>query len=117
MEQSGSPVEYIKLLSMIDVLEPLTVEQVAWLTQRTTERVFHRGETVYAPGDPSEDVFLLLTGCIRLYGMAGEGELTLEVLRAGTMFGTACFMERTHDEYAQALEATRVGMLGLNDFW
>jgi hypothetical protein len=26
-------------------------------------------------------------------------------------------MERTHDEYALALEPSRVGVLVLNDFW
>jgi CRP/FNR family cyclic AMP-dependent transcriptional regulator len=72
---------------------------------------------VYAPGDTSEVFFLLLMGSIRLYGMAAGQELTFGVLRAGTGFGLASLMERTHDEYAMALEPSRVGMLGLNDFW
>jgi CRP/FNR family transcriptional regulator, cyclic AMP receptor protein len=72
---------------------------------------------VYAPGDSSEAVFLLLTGRLRLYGTAGGQELTFEVVRASTMFGIASLMERTQDEYAIALEPSRVGMVGLNDFW
>ncbi|HVF01084.1 MAG TPA: Crp/Fnr family transcriptional regulator [Rubrobacteraceae bacterium] len=117
IEQSKSQAERIRLLSMVDVLETLTAEETAFLAQRTPERAFQRGETVYAPGDALVVVFLLLTGSIRLYGMAGGQELTFDVLRAGTMFGIASLMERTQDEYAVALEPSRVGVLGLNDFW
>jgi CRP/FNR family transcriptional regulator len=99
-------------------LEPLTAGQTDLLAQRTQERAFGRGETVYAPGDASEVVFLLLTGRMRLYGMvAGGQELTFEVVQAGTMFGISSLMERTQDEYALALEPSRVGMLSLNAFW
>jgi len=80
---------------MVDVLEPLTSEEIDRLAQRTPERVFGRGESVYAPGEALEFVFVLLTGSVRLYGMVGGGqELTFEVLRAGTIFGIASLMER-----------------------
>jgi CRP/FNR family cyclic AMP-dependent transcriptional regulator len=52
-----------------------------------------------------------------LYGMVAGQELTFSVLHSGTVFGIASLMERTHDEYAMALKPSRVGMLGLNDFW
>ena len=102
---------------MVEVLEPLTAEQTDLLAQRTQERIFGRGETVYVPGDASEVVFVLLTGRIRLYGMAGGQELTFDVVRSGTIFGIASLMERTQNEYATALEPSRVGVLGLTDFW
>jgi CRP/FNR family transcriptional regulator, cyclic AMP receptor protein len=118
IEQSReSRAERIRLLSMVEVLEPLTAEQTDLLAQRTHERAFGRGETVYSPGDASETVLLLLTGSIRLWGMAGVQELTFDVLRAGTIFGIASLMELTQNEYATALEPSRVGVLGLNDFW
>src|SRR5215210_3448054 len=116
-KSSESRAERVRLLSMVDVLEPLMFEQTDLLLQRTQERAFGRGETVYTLGDASEAVFLLLTGRVRLYGMVGGQELTFEVVRAGTMFGIASLMERTHDEYALALEPSRVGVIGLNDFW
>ena len=103
---------------MVDVLELLTTEEIDWIAQRTLERAFGKGESVYAPGDAPEVVFVLLTGSVRLYGMVGGGqEVTFDVLQAGTLFGIASLMERTQDEYAMALEPSRVGVLGLNDFW
>jgi CRP/FNR family transcriptional regulator len=116
-QSSESRAERIRLLSMVDVFEPLTAEQTDLLAQRTQERIFGRGETVYVPGDASEVVFVLLTGRIRLYGMAGGQELTFDVVRSGTIFGIASLMERTQNEYATALEPSRVGVLGLTDFW
>src|SRR4051794_30634436 len=118
IEQSKSRAERVRrLLSTVDVFEPLTAEQTDLLAQRTQERAFGRGETVYVPGDASEAVFVLLTGRMRLYGMAGGQELTFEVVRASTLFGIASLMERTQNEYATALESSRAGVLGLNDFW
>ena len=99
------------------MLEPLSTEEINWLAQRTIERNFQRGDIVHIPGDASEIVYLLLAGRIRLYGMVGKQELTLDIIRASTMFGVASLMERTQDEYAQALEPSRVGLLSLNTFW
>jgi CRP-like cAMP-binding protein len=33
------------------------------------------------------------------------------------VFGIASLMERTQDDYALALEPSRVGVVGLNEFW
>jgi CRP/FNR family cyclic AMP-dependent transcriptional regulator len=99
------------------VWEGLSTEVIRGLAQRIIERSFQAGDTVYAPGDASEVVFLLLAGRIRLYGMAWGQELTFEMIRAGSIFGIASLVERTQDEYAQALEPSRVGLLELNDFW
>ncbi len=98
-------------------MEPLSTEEINWLAQRTIERNFQRGDIVHIPGDAAEIVYLLLAGRIRLYGMVEEQELTFDIIRASTMFGVASLMERTQDEYAQALEPSRVGLLSLNTFW
>lgn len=97
--------------------EGLSSEAIGGLAQRIVERTFRAGDTVYAPGDASEVVFLLLAGRIRLYGMAWGQELTFEMIRAGSIFGIASLVERSQNEYAQALEPSRVGLLDLNDFW
>src|SRR5215216_890947 len=102
-DTEGQP-ERIKRFSLVEVLEPLASEEIAWLSQRTPERTFQRGELVYAAEDASEVVFLLLAGRIRLYGIAaGREEFTFEVLQAGTLFGEVSLAGRAHPEYAQAL--------------
>jgi CRP/FNR family transcriptional regulator, cyclic AMP receptor protein len=113
----GTQTERIKLLSEVDLLEPLSAEQLEWVAQRTLNRSFQKGESVYVPGDASEVVYLLLTGRVRLYGMVRQRELTFDVIRAGDVFGEVSLSERTQNEHAQALEASQVGQLALNTFW
>jgi CRP-like cAMP-binding protein len=113
----GTQTERIKLLSEVEVLEPLSAQQLEWVAQRTLDRSFQKGESVYVPGDASELVYLLLTGRVRLYGMARQRELTFDIIRAGDVFGEVSLTERTQNEHAQALEASQVGLLELNTFW
>jgi hypothetical protein len=54
--------ERIKRFSLLDVLEPLATEEIAWLTRRTPERTFQTAEMVYAAGDASEVIFLYSRG-------------------------------------------------------
>ena len=111
------PIELTELLSTIDVLEPLSSEQMEWVAQKTLGRRFQKGENIYIPGDASEVVFLLLTGRVRLFAMVRQRELTFDVVQAGAIFGEASLMERTQNEYAQALSSARVGLFELNAFW
>ncbi len=117
MSQDPAVEERTKRLATVGLLEPLAAEEIARLAQRIPESSFESGEIIYLPGDASKVVFLLLTGRVRLYGALGEQELTFEVVQSGTMFGEASLMERPHDEYAQALEASRVALLDLDTFW
>jgi CRP/FNR family transcriptional regulator, cyclic AMP receptor protein len=107
----------IKLLSGVDVLEPLAAEEIAWLSERTPERSFASGEMVYAEGDASDVLFFSLAGRIRLYGISAGQEFTFEVIQAGTIFGESSLAGRAQPEHAQALELALVGVLGLNTFW
>jgi CRP/FNR family transcriptional regulator, cyclic AMP receptor protein len=109
--------ERIKLLSRVDILEPLATEEIASLSQRTPERSFEEGEMVYSARGASEVLYLLLKGRIRLYDVVVGQEFTFEVIGAGTIFGEASLAGRAHPEYAQALEPALVLLLNLNTFW
>ena len=121
-QEDGVRTEYqaqrIKLLSEVDILEPCTTEQIARLSQRTSECFVQSGAVVYQAGDASEVLYLLLEGRIRLYGTSSAGQqFTFEVVQAGTIFGEASLAGRARDENAQALEASWVGLLNLKTFW
>ena len=109
--------ERIKLLSAVDILEPLATEEIALLSQRTSERSFEKDEMVYLVGDTSKVLFLLLKGRIRLYDVVVGQEFTFDVIGAGTIFGEASLVGRAHPEYAQALEPALVLVLSVNTFW
>src|SRR3712207_1684205 len=80
--------ERIRLLSMVDVFEPLTAEEIERLDKRLPDAHLEMGDIFYSPGDPSEKVFILRRGKVRIYKVADDGrEFTLAVVEAGTMFG------------------------------
>jgi CRP/FNR family transcriptional regulator, cyclic AMP receptor protein len=113
----GGQAERIKLLSTVDVLEPLGTEELALLSQRTPERSFEKGEMVYLARNASDVLFLLLKGRIRLYDIVIGQEFTFDVVGPGTIFGEASLAGMPHPEYAQALEPALVMLLNVNTFW
>ena len=117
MAVNETQIEWTELLSKVDVLEPLSSEQLGWVAQKTLGRSFQKGDSIYIPGDASEVVFLLLTGRVRLFAMVRHRELTFDVVQAGAIFGEASLMERTQNEYAQALSFAEVGLFELDAFW
>ncbi len=111
------PREKIKLLSMVDILEPLSREQIEELLQRLPDTHFEQGQTLYAPEDRSEALFLLKRGRVRIYTLDREGyEFTLAMVEAGTIFGEmALTAQRLWGAYAEAIEPTDVCALKSED--
>jgi CRP/FNR family cyclic AMP-dependent transcriptional regulator len=79
--------EDVKLLSLVDILRPLSPEELESLARRTPVVRLERNQTIYTPGFRAEMVFLLLEGQVRVYRTVGAREFTVEVLESGKMFG------------------------------
>jgi CRP/FNR family cyclic AMP-dependent transcriptional regulator len=105
--------ERIRLLSMVDVFEPLSAEEIGRLDERLPDAHLETGDVFYSPDDPSEKVFILRRGKVRIYKLADDGrEFTLAVVDAGTMFGEMTLTaQRLQGAYAQAMEPSEVSMM------
>jgi CRP/FNR family transcriptional regulator, cyclic AMP receptor protein len=104
--------EKTKLLSAVDLLEPLSLEEVERLGRRIPEVRFQRGQILYTPAHQAKVLFVLLRGRMRIYKVAKGRELTLNVVVAGETFGEAAFVARRRQgAYAQALEPSEVGLM------
>lgn len=105
----------MKLLSGVDLLEPLSWEEIEGLSERVPEVHLERGQILYGPYHRSNVLFLLLRGRVRIYKMVGGEELTLSVLRAGEIFGEAMLATRRRQgAYAQAIETSEIALISLN---
>ena len=95
--------EQIRLLSMVDVLEPLSQQQLATLAQRYPDIFLEEGQYLYTPQERSERLYFLKKGRVRIYRVVEGREVTLAMVEEGTVFGE---MALTHqhlwDSYAQA---------------
>src|ERR671916_1863635 len=103
----------IRLLSLVDVFEPLSAAELERLDERLPDVHLETGDVFYSPDDPSEKVFILRRGKARIYKVADDGrELTLAVVDAGTMFGEMTLTaQRLQGAYAQAMESSEVSLM------
>src|SRR3712207_7094490 len=80
--------EQIKLLTLVDIFEPLAREEIEEIKWDNLNTSIKRGEIFYTPMDLCETLFVLQKGRIRLYRATPEGrEFTLTMLQSGTVFG------------------------------
>lgn len=97
--------EEVELLRTVDILEPLSDEELEALARRYPDDHFQAGEIFYTPNDTSERLFILKRGRVRVYRTTDGREFTLAIVEAGTVFGEmALTAQRLQGAYAQAME-------------
>jgi CRP/FNR family transcriptional regulator, cyclic AMP receptor protein len=97
--------EEVRVLSRVEILEPLSEEDLRGLLRRSLDTHLQAGETFYTPEDTSENLFILMKGRVRIFRTAGSRELTLSEIEPGTIFGEMAFTaQRLRGAYAHALE-------------
>src|ERR687886_977137 len=105
--------EQIKLLTLVDIFEPLSREEIAAIQWKHLSTNVEEGETFYTPMDLCETLFVLQRGRIRLYRATPEGrEFTVAVLESGTVFGEMVLTgQRLRSSFAQAMEESEVSAM------
>ncbi|MGF1472709.1 MAG: Crp/Fnr family transcriptional regulator [Rubrobacteraceae bacterium] len=100
------PDEKVKLLSMMEVLESLSQEDLRELSRRIPDTHVEKGRIFYTPEEKSEKLFMLKDGRVRLYTVAPDGrELTLTIVDSGQVFGEMSLTsQRLRGAYAEAME-------------
>ena len=100
------PEEKLRLLSMVDILEPLSHEEIKELSRRIPDTSVDQGRILYTPQEKSEALFMLKKGRVRIYRIGPDGrEFTLTVVGAGTVFGEMSLTaQRLENAYAEAME-------------
>ena len=102
--------EQIRLLSIVDILDPLSEEEMEDLAKRTPDTFLEQGDVLYTPKDSTERLFILKKGRVQLYEVdqAGE-EITLSVVEDGNVFGEVALTRQSHkDVYVRALTPSTV---------
>ncbi len=105
--------EQIKLLTLVDIFEPLSREEIEKINWKHLNTSIEPGETFYTPMDLCETLFVLQKGRIRIYKATPEGrEFTVAVVESGTVFGEMVLTgQRLRNAYAQAMEESEVSAM------
>jgi CRP/FNR family transcriptional regulator, cyclic AMP receptor protein len=101
----------VRLLSMVDILEPLSQRQLDALARRVPEHEVEQGKILYSPDEHDEKrLFLLKKGRVRVYRVDPESqELTLSVAEGGTILGEMAFTgQHLPGVYLRAIEPSVV---------
>jgi CRP/FNR family transcriptional regulator len=80
--------EEIRLLSMVDILGPLSDEEMEDLAKRSPDTFLEQDDILYSPRDSTERLFILKKGRVQVYEVNRDGdEVTLSVVEDGNVFG------------------------------
>lgn len=64
--------ERVRLLSLVDIFEPLTEEEIESLNDQLPDRL-QSGANFFGPQDRSERIFLLQSGRVRIFRSTSDG--------------------------------------------
>lgn len=80
---------------------------------KVVERRFAAKDTIFAPGDPDDQLYFLLSGTIRLYKIYGDyKEATTALLKEDGIFGKLSLVEgRWQNVFAEAVTEVRVASI------
>jgi len=107
----------VKLLSLVDVLEPLSEGDLRELAERCPDIQLQSGEDFYRPEEHDGGLFLIKEGRVRVYLTTAAGkEVTLDLLGNGTvLWARRLELVDTHTVHAQAVEPTVLSFMGRED--
>src|SRR5918997_1307362 len=104
--------ERIRLLSLVDIFEPLSEEEIEQLNGQLSDVHLEPNEVFYTPQDRSERLFVLWKGRVRIYKTTDGREFTLATVEAGTVFGEmALTAQQMQGAYAQAMEPSELSVM------
>ena len=97
--ESFNPVELGRLLGILEELE------------------LPKHHVIFSPGAPSEAIYFIEKGRVRLTRLSPEGKtVILALLGPGELIGEAAWESGEHDSYAETLEDSRIYQIGREAF-
>ncbi len=107
----------VRLLSMVDVLEPLSEVELKHLAERCPDTSVRDGEDFYRPDEHDGGLFLVLEGSVRVYLTTPTGkEVALNLLGSGTaLWARRLQLVDGGAVHARAVGPTALAFLGRED--
>jgi CRP/FNR family cyclic AMP-dependent transcriptional regulator len=104
-------------LREVDIFQDLTPDEVAALGQHAPMKHVDAGVTLFAADQPTEVLFILKEGRVRLYQLTPDGRtLTTAVLEAGSIFGEMVLLgQDLHDSYAESITPCMLCLMSRSD--
>jgi len=93
-------------MAEVDIFCDLDAAEMDAMAQAAPMKTYSRGELVYIPHQPTETLFILKQGRVRIFRVSPDGRaLTTAILEPGTIFGEMVVVGQVmHDNFAEAMD-------------
>lgn len=105
-------------ISIVPIFNHLDTDEMNEIL-KTTNSVSHlRGQTIYSAGEPSDGLYIVHKGHVKIYRLSESGkEQLVRILGPGDFTGElSLFSESVHDAYAEAMEPVELCVMSRNFF-
>ncbi|MCZ7456149.1 Crp/Fnr family transcriptional regulator [Streptomyces sp. WMMC940] len=104
-------------LAEVDIFCDLSEQEMEAIAAAAPMKTYHAGEILYSPTQPSEVLFILKKGRVRIFRVSADGRaLTTAIISPGTIFGEMVLLgQHMYDNYAEALDDTVVCVMSRAD--
>lgn len=102
-----------KCVDKIDLFSSLTTSQKDLILSKSVHRSFLKGETIFSPGDPGDNLYIINSGEVKVYKLSSQGkEQVLHILYPKDFLGEhALFNDKPIQNSAEALKTTNICIL------
>ena len=114
MEQKKlAAIEKVIFLKSVDIFSHATIEELGRVAALTEDVHFEPGETIFRKGEPTDAIYLILTGRVAI---EGNGQIVREVTEKQAL-GTVAALDRNPAIHtAKAMDAVCALKLNAQDF-
>ncbi|MBT2478490.1 Crp/Fnr family transcriptional regulator [Streptomyces sp. ISL-94] len=117
MNHTGDDAEKTWCISEVDIFRDLSETEMDAIAAAAPMKTYSAGELLYSPSQPSEVLFILKKGRIRIFRVSADGRaLTCAIISPGTIFGEMVLLgQRMYDNFAEALDDVTVCVMSRTD--
>ena len=104
-------------VSIVPIFNHLEPEQMDEVMQAVRSTSYKKGELIFQEGEPSDTLYIVNTGKVKIYRLTEGGKKHLvSLMYPGDFTGEyALFNESTHASYAEAMKNTRICAINRKD--
>ncbi|QNE18274.1 Crp/Fnr family transcriptional regulator [Kribbella qitaiheensis] len=113
----GHGADGIWCMAEVDIFADLSATEMEAIAAAAPMKTYPAGDILYSPHQPSQTLFILKKGRVRIFRVAPDGRaLTTALLTPGTVFGEMVLLgQQMHDNFAEALDEAVVCVMSRAD--
>ena len=117
VERRGQASEDLWCMSEVEIFADLSEAEMGVIAAAAPMQEFAAGEIIYSPPQPTERLFILKRGRVRIFRVSPDGRaLTTAIITPGMIFGEMVVLgQQMHNNFAEALDSVAVCVMTRSD--